>query len=117
MLYSINWPNLIACSALLLEILVNVCIVIPCQPVYDVKKFEIKTLPWPTHGLLNTQRYMSHLKAKIKMPVFRKNSTKSKRGELDYVLFVFVYSAIFLAKRRYQITFRTILKKFQYKKY
>ena len=28
------------------------------------------------HGLLNTRSYMSHLKAKIKTPVFWKNSTK-----------------------------------------
>ena len=28
------------------------------------------------HGLLNTRPYMSHLKAKIKRPVFQKNSTK-----------------------------------------
>ena len=28
------------------------------------------------HGLLNTRSYMSHVKAKIKRPVFQKNSTK-----------------------------------------
>ena len=28
------------------------------------------------HGLLNTRWYMSHLKAKIKRPVFQKNATK-----------------------------------------
>ena len=28
------------------------------------------------HGLLNTRPYMSQLKAKIKWPVFQKNSTK-----------------------------------------
>ena len=42
--YSINWPNFFACLALLLEILVNMCIAIVCQPDYDVIKFEIKTL-------------------------------------------------------------------------
>ena len=53
---------------------------------------------------------MSHLKAKIKRPVFQKNSTSEDR-DLYYVLGVFVYSAIFLPKRQYQITFRTMLKK------
>ena len=30
----------------------------------------------PNHGLLNTRPYMSHLKFKIKRPVFQKNSAK-----------------------------------------
>ena len=41
MLYSINWPNFIACLFLLLEILGNTCIVIICNPVCDVINFEI----------------------------------------------------------------------------
>ena len=49
---------------------------------------------------------MPHLKAKIKRPVFEKNSTKREDRGL-YVLLGFVYSATFLPKRPCQITFRT----------
>ena len=38
------------------------------------------------HGLLNTRPYMSHFKAKIKRPVFQKNSTKQEDRELYNVL-------------------------------
>ena len=41
---------------------------------------------------------MSHLKAKIKRPVFQKNSTKRGDRDLYYVLVGFVYSAIFFLK-------------------
>ena len=41
MLYSINWPNLIAWFLLLFEILGNICITIACYPDCDVMNFEI----------------------------------------------------------------------------
>ena len=41
MLYSINWPNLIAWLPLLLEILANMCIANVCEPGYAVIDFEI----------------------------------------------------------------------------
>ena len=44
MLYSLNWPNFIARLSLLIDILVNMCIVIICQPDYDVIDFEINLL-------------------------------------------------------------------------
>ena len=69
------------------------------------------------HGLLNTRPYMSHLKAKIKRPVFQKNSTKWEDRELYNVLLGFVYPAIVLPKRQFQITFRTKFKKICYEKY
>ena len=40
-LYAIKWLNLIAWLPLLLEILVNMCIIITCSPVCDVIKVEI----------------------------------------------------------------------------
>ena len=43
-LYSLNWPNFIAWLPLLLEILVNMCIAIVCQPGCDVTNFEIKLI-------------------------------------------------------------------------
>ena len=58
------------------------------------------------HGRLNTRPYMSDLKAKIKRPVFQKNSTKWEDRELYNVLLGFVYPAIVLPKRQCQITFR-----------
>ena len=39
-LYSINWPNSIVWSSLLLEILGNMCILIACFPGRDVINFE-----------------------------------------------------------------------------
>ena len=42
-----------------------------------VKKLFPHPFPWPT----KTQPYMSHLKAKIKRPVFQKNSTKQEDRE------------------------------------
>ena len=42
MLYSVNWPNFTAWFSLLLEILVNMCIVVVCKLGYDVINFEIK---------------------------------------------------------------------------
>ena len=50
----------------------------------DVEMLKSETRKWepkkckimPTPGLLNTRPYMSHLRAKIKRPVFQKNSTK-----------------------------------------
>ena len=58
---------------------------------------------------------MSYLKAKIKRPVFQKDSTKLKDRELYNVLLGFVYSAIFLPKRQCQVTSRTKLKKKKFK--
>ena len=40
-LYFVKWPNLITWLHLLLEILVNICIVIVCLTDCDVKNFEI----------------------------------------------------------------------------
>ena len=37
---------------------------------------EVKACGFLNHDLLNIWPYMSHLKAKIKRPVFQKNSTK-----------------------------------------
>ena len=42
MLYSINWPNLIAWLFLLFEILINMCIAIVCFPRFDVINLEIE---------------------------------------------------------------------------
>ena len=39
-LYSFNWPNLIARLPVPLEISGNICIVIACYSVFDVKNFE-----------------------------------------------------------------------------
>ena len=44
MLYSNNWPNLIAWLPLFLEILGNVCIAIVCYPGCDVMDFEINLI-------------------------------------------------------------------------
>ena len=44
MLYSINWPNLIAWLFLLLEILINMCIAIVCFPRFDVRNLEIELI-------------------------------------------------------------------------
>ena len=63
------------------------------------------------YGLLNTWPYMSHLKVKIKRPIFQKNSTKQEDRELYNVSLGFVYSAIFLPKRPFQITFRIFFSK------
>ena len=41
LLYSIKWPNIVACLPLLPTILNNICIVITCCPVWDVINFEI----------------------------------------------------------------------------
>ena len=41
MIYFINWPNLIAWLLLLLEILGNMCIVIICCPVCNIKKLKL----------------------------------------------------------------------------
>ena len=38
--------------------------------------YEKKINDTANHGLLDTRPYMSHLKAKIKRPVFQKNATK-----------------------------------------
>ena len=43
-LYSINWPNFIAWLHLLLEMLVNMCISINCQPGCDVIDLEINLI-------------------------------------------------------------------------
>ena len=40
MLHSVDWPNFLFLLPLLLEILVNVCIAIVCQPGCDVIKLE-----------------------------------------------------------------------------
>ena len=57
-----------------------------------VKKLFPHPFPWPT----KTQPYMSHLKAKIKRPVFQKNSTKQEDREfvmcyLDLCIQLFSY--------------------------
>ena len=44
MLYSINWPKLIICLPLLLEILGNMCIVIVYYPGCDVMDFKINLI-------------------------------------------------------------------------
>ena len=44
MLYSINQPNFIAWLFLLIEIFVNMCILIVCQPGCDVTNFEINLI-------------------------------------------------------------------------
>ena len=40
MLYSINWLNFIVWLPLIRDILGNICIVIICEPCWDVMKFE-----------------------------------------------------------------------------
>ena len=52
---------------------------------------------------------MSHLKVKIKRPVFQKNSTKWGQRFVLCVSWI-VYSGIFLPKKQNQITFKTMLK-------
>ena len=54
MLQSINWPNFIAWLSLLLEVLVNMCIKIVCEPGYDVIKFGINLI-----FLIKPFRYMT----------------------------------------------------------
>ena len=44
LLYSINWPNFMVCSPLLLEILRNMCIAIVCFPFCDVINFKINLI-------------------------------------------------------------------------
>ena len=44
MLYPINWPNFIAWLPFLLKILLNMCIIIVCQPSCDVIDFEINLI-------------------------------------------------------------------------
>ena len=44
MLYSINWPNFNAWLPFFFEILVNMCIVIVCEPSRDVINFEINLI-------------------------------------------------------------------------
>ena len=56
MLYSINIPNFIAWLSLLLEILVNMCIVVICCPVFDFINFEINL-----NFLINPFSYMTKM--------------------------------------------------------
>ena len=44
MLYSINYPNFIACFSLFLGILGNMCIAIVCYPCCDVMDFEVNLI-------------------------------------------------------------------------
>ena len=41
-------------------------------------KQKLKSKPLVNHGLLHAQPYMSHLKAKIKRPVFKRSLQKKK---------------------------------------
>ena len=61
---------------------------------------EVKAWGFLNHGLLNIWPYMSHLKAKIKRPVFQKNLTKWGQRFVLSVLAGFVHSAILLPKRQ-----------------
>ena len=59
MLYSINWPNFIACLPLLLDILDNMCIVVVCYPDCDVMDFEINLIFLIETFFLNDQKVMT----------------------------------------------------------
>ena len=78
MLYSINWPNLIAWLSLLLEILVNVCIAIVCQPSYDVINFKIN-LVFPIKSFfIHDQKF----KRKTYLPWEQKRPLKMKQKNI-----------------------------------
>ena len=49
-------------------------------------------------GLLNTWPYMSHFKAKIKRPVFQKNSAKYKRIGCCIMCYLDLFQLFFLLK-------------------
>ena len=57
--------------------------------------------------------YISHSKAKIKRPVFQKNSTKWGQRFVLCLSWVCVFR--YFSSRQYQITFRTMLKNFNMK--
>ena len=61
MLYSFNWPIIIAWLPLLLEILGNMCVVIVCYPGSDVMDFEIIILIFLIElFLLHDQKFMTN---------------------------------------------------------
>ena len=61
MLYSFNWPIIIAWLPLLLEILGNMCVAIVCYPGSDVMDFEIIILIFLTElFLLHDQKFMTN---------------------------------------------------------
>ena len=74
LLYSINWPNFIACLLLLLDILSNICIAIACYPGCDIMDFETNlifliergffTLPKSHDKILNIFRTKRAFKVK-----------------------------------------------------
>ena len=81
MLYAINWPNLIAWLPLLLEILVNMCIAIICQPSCDVINFEINLT-----FLIKPFSYMTR-KSREKFTYLE--SEKSFHGEIKSIFHLF----------------------------
>ena len=61
MLYSFNWPIIIAWLPLLLEILGNMCVAIVCYPGSDVMDFEIIILIFLIElFLLHDQKFMTN---------------------------------------------------------
>ena len=61
MLYSFNWPIIIAWLPLLLEILGNMCVAIVCYPSSDVMDFEIIILIFLIElFLLHDQKFMTN---------------------------------------------------------
>ena len=83
------------------------CIFITCYTC--IKAHRLRSCPW----LKNTRPYMSHLKAKIKRPVFQKNSPKLKgteSGVMRYLDLCTNVLVLFLPKIQYQITSRAISK-------
>ena len=82
--------------------------------VIEFKKADFVFTLSVAHLTEHGRPYMSHLKAKIKRPVFQR-TRQSKDRDLYYALVGFVYSAILLPKRQNQITFRTMLKNFNMK--
>ena len=59
MLYSMNYPNFIACYSLLLGILGNMCIAIVCYPCCDVMDFEINLIFLTEPFFLHDQKVMT----------------------------------------------------------
>ena len=81
MLHSINQPSFIAWLSLLLEILVNICITIVCEPDCDVIDFEINQI-----FLIKPFSYMTKKsRQKFKYP----ENEKSFSSEIKSIFYLF----------------------------
>ena len=81
MLYSINWPILIAWLFLLLEILINMCIAIVCFPRFDVINLEIELI-----FLIKSLFYMNKESRQILNILRTKRAFKMKKEHILTVL-------------------------------